>query len=62
LSALVLVAVPIHGGHHLLDMAGGLAVTLAALSLARGTLAWARRQRRFAAVRPSVESPPIYEY
>jgi hypothetical protein len=54
LNGLVLIAVPIHGGHHLLDMAGGLLVTLAALGLAQGTLAWARRPRPVAVLSPAV--------
>lgn len=41
LNAVVLLAVPIQGGHHLVDMLGGLAVTLMAVGLARASLAWA---------------------
>jgi len=43
LNAAVLVAVPIQGGHHLVDMAGGVAVTLIAVLLARTVLDWAKR-------------------
>ena len=43
LNAAVLVAVPIQGGHHLVDMAGGVAVTLIAAMLARAVLDWAKR-------------------
>lgn len=43
LNAIVLVAVPIQGGHHLMDMLGGLGVTVMAAGLARASLAWAAR-------------------
>jgi hypothetical protein len=43
LNAAVLVAVPIQGGHHLVDMAGGVAITLIAAALARTVLDWAKR-------------------
>jgi hypothetical protein len=43
LNAAVLVAVPIQGGHHLVDMAGGVAVTVIAAMLARTVLNWAKR-------------------
>jgi len=43
LNAVVLLAVPVQGGHHLVDMLGGVAVTLLAIALAEGTVAWAAR-------------------
>lgn len=43
LNAMVLLAVPIHGGHHLVDMLGGLAATMLAIVLAGATVAWAGR-------------------
>jgi hypothetical protein len=38
LNAIVLVAVPVHGGHHLVDMIGGAAVTFAAIAIATWTV------------------------
>lgn len=43
LNLLVLAAIPVHGGHHLVDMFGGVAVTVAAVWLSSRAIAWARR-------------------
>jgi hypothetical protein len=43
LNAVVLVAIPVQGGHHLIDMFGGAAVTVFAVALARTTVAWSAR-------------------
>ena len=43
LNAAVLVAIPIQGGHHLVDMLGGLAVTVMAVALAQRAVKWAAR-------------------
>jgi hypothetical protein len=44
LNALVLVAIPVQGGHHLIDMIGGAAVTIVAILMAEATVARASRQ------------------
>ena len=44
LNSLVLLAIPVHGGHHLVDVVGGLLVTAAAIALARATIAAAKRR------------------
>src|SRR5258706_256260 len=41
LNAVVLVAIPVHGGHHLIDMVGGAAVTVFAVAMARAAITWA---------------------
>ncbi|HEY1629796.1 MAG TPA: phosphatase PAP2 family protein [Rhizomicrobium sp.] len=43
LNLAVLAAVPVHGGHHLVDLFGGIAVTLAAILIADRTVALASR-------------------
>jgi hypothetical protein len=44
LNALVLIAVPIHGGHHLVDLFGGLAVSAVAIAIVSAIIAYAQRQ------------------
>jgi hypothetical protein len=44
LDAVVLLAVPIHGGHHLVDLFGGLVVAAAAIAIAAAVVAYAQRQ------------------
>lgn len=46
LNLIVLAAVPIQGGHHLVDMFGGAAVTFASISLASRIVAYAERGAR----------------
>ncbi|HEX2761620.1 MAG TPA: phosphatase PAP2 family protein, partial [Rhizomicrobium sp.] len=43
LNLLVLAAIPVQGGHHLVDMFGGFAVTGAAIGLSDRAIAWAKR-------------------
>lgn len=43
LNLVVLVAIPIQGGHHLVDMFGGVALTIAAVWLSNRTVAWGKR-------------------
>ena len=43
LNVVVLVAIPVQGGHHLIDMFGGAGVTLIAVLLSRSAVAWAAR-------------------
>jgi len=45
LNTAVLIAVPIHGGHHLVDLFGGLAVSAAAIATTEALIAYARRQK-----------------
>ena len=44
LNGVVLVATPIQGGHHLIDLAGGGVVALCAIALADHVVRWAWRQ------------------
>jgi PAP2 superfamily protein len=44
LNAVVLVSIPVQGGHHLVDMIGGAAVTIVAIWMAEAAVAWASRQ------------------
>lgn len=44
LNAVILVAVPIHGGHHLVDLFGGLAVSAVAVAITGAIVAFAQRQ------------------
>lgn len=44
LNGAVLLAVPVHGGHHLIDLFGGLAVSLIAILLADGLVARCTKQ------------------
>jgi hypothetical protein len=44
LNVVVLVAIPVHGGHHLVDMFGGVVVTIAAIALAARIVAFAERR------------------
>ncbi|HVV64446.1 MAG TPA: phosphatase PAP2 family protein [Rhizomicrobium sp.] len=61
LNLVVLVATPIQGGHHLVDMFGGAVVTLAAISLASRIVAAAERRARTVPQSPdSQELPPDY--
>jgi membrane-associated phospholipid phosphatase len=57
LNAAVLVSIPIQGGHHLVDMFGGAAVTAAAIGLA----AWIVRAAAKRAVREAAlpAAPPL---
>lgn len=48
LNVAVLIAVPIHGGHHLVDLFGGLAVSAVAIAIAAAIVAHARRQEETA--------------
>lgn len=43
LNLVVLVAIPVQGGHHLVDMFGGIAITIAAVWLSSRTVAWGKR-------------------
>lgn len=43
LNTIVLISTPIQGGHHVVDILAGVAVTAAAVWVASRTLAWARR-------------------
>jgi hypothetical protein len=43
LNVAVLVAVPIQGGHHLVDLFGGVVVSVAAIAIAEAIVAYARR-------------------
>jgi hypothetical protein len=43
LNLLVLAAIPVHGGHHLVDMFAGIAVTVAAIWLSGRAVAWGKR-------------------
>ncbi len=43
LNVLVLISTPIQGGHHVIDVIGGVAVTAVAIWVAGRTLAWAQR-------------------
>jgi hypothetical protein len=43
LNAAVLMAIPIHGGHHIVDLFGGLVVAAIAIMMARATIAVAAR-------------------
>lgn len=43
LNAAVLMAIPIHGGHHIVDLLGGLVVAALAIVMARATIAVAAR-------------------
>jgi hypothetical protein len=43
LNAAVLMAIPIHGGHHLVDLPGGIFVAVIAIAMARATIAGAAR-------------------
>jgi hypothetical protein len=52
LNAAVLVAVPVHGGHHLVDLFGGLAVSGVAILMARAIVAYAQRQQDSNSRRP----------
>src|SRR6202012_2995685 len=53
LNGAVLLAVPIQGGHHLVDMLGGAGVTVLAILLAGRTVAWAGQPARApAAIQP----------
>jgi len=45
LNLTVLVAVPVHGGHHLLDLFGGIGVSAAAIFIADRTVMLARREK-----------------
>jgi hypothetical protein len=48
LNVAVLIAVPIHGGHHLVDLFGGFAVSAVAIAIATAIVAHARRQEETA--------------
>jgi hypothetical protein len=52
LNIAVLIATPIHGGHHLIDLIGGGAVALAAVALADWTVRAAKRHARVAPFQP----------
>jgi hypothetical protein len=43
LNVAVLIAIPIHGGHHLIDMLGGFFVAVVAIVMAQTTIAVAGR-------------------
>jgi hypothetical protein len=52
LNAAVLIAVPVHGGHHLVDLFGGLVVSGAAILIARAIVAYAQRHGEITSRRP----------
>lgn len=54
LNLAVLAAIPVEGGHHLMDMAGGVAVTAAALALAMWCVTRAQAPKAAAALRPAL--------
>jgi len=57
LNLVVLIAIPIHGGHHLVDMFGGVAVTIAAVALAARVVAFAERRAASAPVAVGAPQP-----
>ena len=56
LNVTVLVSTPIHGGHHLVDLAGGMIVPVAAIVLADRIVAWAKAKAG-AAIAPQTLAP-----
>jgi membrane-associated phospholipid phosphatase len=51
LNLVVIISIPIQGGHHVVDVAGGLAVAALAIALADRILAAATRPRAESAIR-----------
>ncbi len=43
LNGIVLVSIPVQGGHHLIDMVGGAIVTAVSIGIAGATVAWSER-------------------